>query len=183
MRKRAIVLFILLLLACILFLFSRPDFSVSITIEQRDKSNKVVDNFVVDNMTTDPPRLNVKAFDTILVTAEAEFRNGLESLWIEGESHCFEPTDLNTPYMPKLSERGTLLLIPSQTGNAIPLNTTPARFSFTEKFPVTCKKLGYRILLRAGAKTVETTGIFGSKPVISRTAEVAGIYVEADRKN
>jgi len=134
--------------------------AVRMTVEQRDAQGTVLRRFDVTNKDSGPTGFSVNGSDVILVTAEAKFDDGLQRLWIEGDFNCFDPVGSNPPGGVGVSQQGTLLA-PPPTGNAIPVNTMPAQYSFTQTFPIACAQAGYEMSLRAGATSVPTTTIFG----------------------
>ena len=142
--------------------------SVRMTVEQRDARGGVIQRFDVTSTDTGPRTFNVSSSDVIRVTATAEHRDGLQRLWIEGEENCFDPVGSSVPGGVGTSQSG-LLLAPPPSGNAIPANTTPTRFSFTADFSVNCNRAGYDMSLRAGAPSLPVTGLFGGGPATAFT--------------
>ena len=142
--------------------------AVRMTVEQRDGTGNVVQRFDVTNTDSEPTTFTVSSSNIIWITATAEHKDGLQRLWIEGEFKCFDPVGSSQPGGVGVSQTGTLL-VPPPTGNAIPANATPTRFSFTENFPIACNRAGYEMSLRAGATSSPTTGIFGGGPATSWT--------------
>lgn len=138
---------------------------VRMTVENRDGFGNLVDRLDVTNKDSGASRtLIVSSSHTIIATAEAEFKDGLQGLWIEGDFTCFDPgTGTGTG---SVQQGG--FLAPTH-GNAISGNQTPPRFSFTETFSIACGKPGYTLSLRAGARSVPTTGLFGGGPATSWT--------------
>ena len=93
---------------------------VTMTVEQRDGGGNLITSFVKTSSDSGPTSVTVSNSHKIRLTAEAEHSYGLQKLWMTVSGHC----------------RGTNTLqnigygLPT-SGNAIPPNTTPKKFSFS----------------------------------------------------
>jgi len=127
--------------------------ALRMTVEHRDAVGTLVRRSTVSNTDTGPLSFTVGVNDTISATADAEFKNGLTRLWIEADYTC------RSQGSGAATIQNGGFLIPSPSGNAIPSNQTPSRFSFTDSIRIVsvCNQQEMRLNLRAGATTVATS--------------------------
>lgn len=118
--------------------------TVRMIVEQRNPQGGVVRQFDVASSDTGPTGITVGRSDTIVATATAQWKDGLQGLWIEGSYDCRVVGAGGVP-------AGNFVL--PAAGNAIPMNTTPTEFSFTGQFAVgpLCGST-MTLSLRAGAR-------------------------------
>lgn len=110
------------------------------TVVQRDGAGNLIQRSIVK--ADDPRDLVISRFQpshTLEATVEAEFRDGLERVWISFSARCWEEGgQVQTP--------GSA--IPG-SGNAIPLNQHPTKFSFVQALRVadscTQPRMEYRV--------------------------------------
>ncbi|HEU5258702.1 MAG TPA: hypothetical protein VFU28_22095 [Vicinamibacterales bacterium] len=126
--------------------------SVRMTVEQRDGAGNLVTSFVKTNSDSGPTKVIVSNSHQIRLTAEAEHKDGLQKLSMAVSGHC--------------GEDGTVQNIGfgfPASGNAIPSNTTPTRFSFSEQISIAgqCDAGSLDLSVTATATSAPTTGILG----------------------
>jgi len=134
--------------------------SVRMTVEQRDGAGNVITSFVKTNSDSGPTNVSVSNSHQIRLTAEAEHKDGLQKLSMTVSGHC--------------RGDGTVQNIGfgfPASGNAIPSNTTPTRFSFSEQISIAgqCNAGSLDLSVTATATSAPTTGIFGGGPATSST--------------
>jgi hypothetical protein len=125
-----------------------------------DGAGNLITSFVKTNSDSGPTSVTVSNSHKVRLTAEGEHSDGLQKLWMTVSGHC----------------RGTGTVqnigygLPT-SGNAIPSNTTPTRFSFSEEISIAgqCNAGSLDLSVIATATSAPTTGIFGGGPATSST--------------
>lgn len=120
--------------------------TLHLAVEHRDGGGNLVERLVTKPGDPDMQVHNWSASHTLDAIADAQFRDGLESMSIGVSGNCFDRDGAGNPQAGQPFGYG----LPT-TGNPIPAGQNPTTFTFRQRLDTTCAKAGLEFRVNATA--------------------------------